>query len=399
MSDPTRPLTPHDRSPQQPPTATGPRATRLPGPAGGLAPGRRGLLRAGAAGALAGMVGACGAGPAGSPASVATGRRVRWRLASSFPASLDAMFGSAELLSRRVAEMSGGAFEIRCYQAGELVPALNVLDGVQSGAAQVGQTAGYYYIGKNPALAFDTCVPFGLTSRQQRAWLIDGGGLEAMRRRYADFGVIHFPAGNTGTQMGGWFRRPVDGPEDLQGLKMRIPGLGGKVMDALGVVVQNIGGPEIYSALEMGTIDATEWVGPYDDEKLGFHQVAKHYQYPGWWEPGPELAFAVNQKAWDDLPAEYKTACAEASIAMQTRYDSQNPLALERLLASGVEARPFSDALMARAKEAAEDLLSTEAAADAEYAQLLGSWRAFRDRIFPWFGTAELSYARTAFGR
>ncbi|MEO0651931.1 MAG: TRAP transporter substrate-binding protein DctP, partial [Planctomycetota bacterium] len=269
-------------------------------------------------------------------------------------------------------------------------------------SAQVGQTAGYYYTGKNPALAFDTCVPFGLTPRQQQAWLRDAGGLELTRALYADFGVVNFPAGNTGVQMGGWFRQPIDGPEDLVGLKMRIPGLGGKVMDALGVVVQNIGGAEIYTALEMGTIDATEWVGPYDDEKLGFHQVAKHYQYPGWWEPGPELSFLVNAEAWNGLPAEYRamfeTACNEAAVKMQVRYDSQNPAALKRLLEQGVQVRPFSDALLARAKEAAEDLLSTSAASDGAYAGLLDNWRAFRDQIFPWFGTAELSYAKSAFG-
>ncbi|MHC4261243.1 MAG: TRAP transporter substrate-binding protein DctP [Planctomycetota bacterium] len=362
------------------------------------APDRRRLLRLGAAGAAASLA-ACGGSEA---ASVTTGRKVRWRLASSFPETLDAMFGSAELLARRVEEMSGGNFEIRVYQAGEIVPALNVLDAVQSGSVQVGQTAGYYYIGKNPALAFDTCVPFGLTPRQQQAWLRDGGGLELTRALYADFGVVNFPAGNTGVQMGGWFRQAVETPEDLVGLKMRIPGLGGQVMDALGVVVQNIGGPEIYSALELGTIDATEWVGPYDDEKLGFHQVAKNYQYPGWWEPGPELSFLVNEKAWTDLPAEYRamfeTACNEAAISMQVRYDSQNPAALERLIAAGVDVRPFGDELMARAKEAAEDLLATSAQGDGEYAKVLDNWRAFRSKIFPWFAKAEFAYSRSAYG-
>ncbi|QDU65521.1 TRAP transporter substrate-binding protein DctP [Engelhardtia mirabilis] len=362
--------------------------------------GRRRLLQLGLAGGAAALSG-CGGGGGTGPA-VHTSQRVRWRLASSFPSSLDAMFGSAELLARRVAAMSGGNFELRCYEAGEIVPALNVLDAVQSGSVQVGQTASYYYIGKNPALAFDTCVPFGLTPRQQQAWLRQAGGLELTRELYADFGAVNFPAGSTGVQMGGWFREPVGGPEDLRGLKMRIPGLGGEVMNALGVLVQNIGGAEIYSALENKTIDATEWVGPYDDEKLGFYQVAKNYLYPGWWEPGPELSFVVNAKAWAALPAEYRemfeVATNEAAIAMTVKYDAENPAALERLIGHGVQVEPFEDSLMQAARAASEDLLSSAAASDAGYARILEHWRAFRTSAFRWFGTAEFAYARTAFG-
>jgi TRAP-type mannitol/chloroaromatic compound transport system substrate-binding protein len=359
---------------------------------------RRHLLTAGLAGA---GLASCGGGAAGP--AVHTAQRVQWRLASSFPSSLDAMYGSAERLAQRVEELSEGRFRIRCYKAGELVPALNVLDAVQSKAVEVGQTASYYYIGKHEALGFDTCVPFGFTPRQQQAWLREAGGLELMRAIYSDFGIRNFPAGNTGVQMGGWFRRPVGGPEDLVGLKMRIPGLGGRVMDALGVLVQNIGGAEIYSALEMGTIDATEWVGPYDDEKLGFHQVAKHYLYPGWWEPGPELSLLVNQDAWEQLPTSYQSmfevASYEAGVAMQTRYDAQNPAALVRLQAAGVQVQPFAATLLDRAREAAEDLAASSAAADATYARVLEHWRAFRAQVFPWFGTAELAYAQSAFGR
>jgi TRAP-type mannitol/chloroaromatic compound transport system substrate-binding protein len=299
--------------------------------------------------------------------------------------------------------MSGGNFDIRVYEAGELVPALQVMDTVQSGAAQIGQTGGYYYTGKDAALAFDTCVPFGLNARQQTAWLLEGGGLQLMREVYADFGIINFPGGNTGAQMGGWFKNPVESLADLKGLKMRIPGQGGKVMDALGVNVQVLAGGDIYPALERGAIDATEWVGPYDDEKLGFYKVAKNYYYPGWWEPGPNLSFLVNQAAWDALPAEYKAmleaATHEGASAMMTRYDAKNPAAWKRLMQKDITVRRFPDDLLAAAREAAEELLETEAAADARYARILGEWRTFREESFEWFGAAELAYASFAMGK
>jgi TRAP-type mannitol/chloroaromatic compound transport system substrate-binding protein len=333
---------------------------------------------------------------------VATGKKIRWRLASSFPSSLDTIYGAAEVLADRVREMSGGNFDIRVYEAGELVPALQVMDTVQSGAAQIGQTGGYYYTGKDAALAFDTCVPFGLNARQQTAWLLEGGGLQLMREVYADFGIINFPGGNTGAQMGGWFKNPVENLADLKGLKMRIPGQGGKVMDALGVNVQVLAGGDIYPALERGAIDATEWVGPYDDEKLGFYKVAKNYYYPGWWEPGPNLSFLVNQAAWEALPAEYKAmleaATHEGASAMMTRYDAKNPAAWKRLMQKDITVRRFPDDLLAAAREAAEELLETEAAADARYARILGEWRTFREESFEWFGAAELAYASFAMG-
>jgi len=363
-----------------------------------------GTALGGAAGLAAGCEGpkprvvAAGAGPA-----VLSGRQVIWRMASSFPRSLDTIFGGAEVLAERVAAMTDGAFQIRVYPAGELVPGLQVLEAAQQGTVQVGHTASYYYIGKNPALAFETCVPFGMNARQQAAWLEEGGGRELMDRRFADFGVRSFPAGNTGVQMGGWFKREVPDLESLKGLKMRIPGMGGKVMAALGVSVQVLPGGEIFPALERGAIDATEWVGPYDDEKLGFHQAARYYYYPGWWEPGPSLAFYVNQVAWDGLPAAYKevfrTACGHAAQVMQARYDARNPGALERLLAGGVELRAFSDGLLSGARDAAQQMVSDAAAADPEYREVRDHWEAFRRSSFDWFAKAELAYARFAFPR
>ena len=365
---------------------------------------RRTLLKGGlatAAGASLAGLSSCGPKEAGSGPSTHATKRVRWRLASSFPGSLDTIYGAAEVLSEHIDEMSEGNFKIHVYQAGEIVPPFGVLDAVQQGSCEVGQTGSYYYTGKNPALAFDTCVPFGLTARQQNAWLHEGGGLEQIRKVYTDFGIISFPGGNTGSQMGGWFRRQIDSLADLQGLKMRIPGLGGQVMDALGVSIQNYPGGEIFAALERGAIDATEWVGPYDDEKLGLHKIAKNYYYPGWWEPGPSLSFLVNREAWDTLPASYqaifRTAAHAAAMAMQSRYDAKNPPALARLKTKDIAIRPFSDEILHGARDAAEQILSDEAQNDAGYAQLLDGWRKFRKDSHGWFGLAELAYARFAF--
>jgi TRAP-type mannitol/chloroaromatic compound transport system substrate-binding protein len=329
---------------------------------------------------------------------VHTTKKVRWRIASSFPRGLDTIFGAAEILADRVRAMTDGQFDIRVYPGGELVPGLQVLDAVQQGTVQCGHTASYYYTGKNPALAFDTCVPFGLMARQQTAWLLEGGGLELMREQYADFNILNFPAGNTGVQMGGWFRKELATAQDLQGLKMRIPGLGGEVMSRLGSNVQVLAGGDIYAALERGAIDATEWVGPYDDEKLGFHKVAKYYYYPGWWEPGPNLSYLVNQAAWDALPAAYKAifsaAAQESATWMQLAYDARNPAAMARLLAYGTEFRPFSKDIMAAAQAASTDILEEKASATPAFRKVYEQWKGKRTELNAWFGLAELAYAR-----
>lgn len=363
---------------------------------------RRGLLKAGLAGGAVGAISSCE--PCGGlvgPA-VHTSQRVRWRLASSFPKTLDTIFGSATVLAKTVELMTDGNFTIEVYQAGELVPGLQVLDAAQKGSCEVGHTAGYYYIGKDPALAFDTCMPFGLSSRQQTAWLQEAGGLELVREVYADFSVISFPCGNTGAQMGGWFREPMRSAADLKGLKMRIPGLGGRVMDSLGVNVQNIAGGDIYPALERGVIDATDWVGPYDDEMLGFYSVAKIYHYPGWWEPGPSLSFLVNQDAWSRLPSSYQAifeaASRTASETMQARYDAKNPPALKRLVAKGVQLTRFPEDLIDVAREASQQLLADQAAADQRSARILKHWEEFRRGAFQWFGKAERAYMESMEG-
>ncbi|MCB9148966.1 MAG: TRAP transporter substrate-binding protein DctP [Caldilineaceae bacterium] len=318
-----------------------------------------------------------------------------WQCATSWPLGLDTIFGGAQVFAERVGVLSGGKFKIEPRAAGELVPGLEVLNAVQEGAVQCGHTASYYYIGKSPVTAFGTALPFGLTDRQQNAWLYEAGGLEMMQDVYANrFGVIQFPAGNTGVQMGGWFNKEITSLADLQGLKMRIPGLGGQVMAKLGVTVQVLPGGEIFQALQTGAIDAAEWVGPYDDEKLGFHKAASFYYYPGWWEPGPTLEVQINLNEWNNLPELYKeivkSAAYEANIIMMARYDAKNPTALAKLQSeSDIQLLPFPDDVMAASEEASFALYDEFAASDADFKSILDEWTVFRSAIQSWHGYAE----------
>jgi TRAP-type mannitol/chloroaromatic compound transport system substrate-binding protein len=322
---------------------------------------------------------------------------IRWRLASSFPKSLDTIYGAGERLARRVHELTDGKFLIRVFAGGELVPGLQVFDAVSQGTVECGHSAGYYYVGKNLAFAFDTALPFGLNARQQNAWFYAGGGMKLMRDFFNEHGVIQFPGGNTGTQMGGWFRHEIKSLADLKGLKMRIPGLGGKILAQLGIVPQTLAGGDIYPALERGAIDATEWVGPYDDEKLGFHKVAKHYYYPGWWEGGPQLTFFINAKKWLELPRPYQTAlevaAAEANVQMLADYDVKNPPALQRLLKQGVKLHPFPKDVMLAARKAAFALYDDEARQNPAFRRIYTDWKKFMDASNQWFKVAEAPYA------
>ena len=362
---------------------------------------RREFAKKAVLGLAGGGLAACAGEEGGGAPAVQTGRRVMWRLASSFPRGLDTIYGASETLSKRIAALTDGRFQIRAYPAGELVPGLQVLDAVQQGTVQAGHSASYYYTGKNPALAFDAAMPFGLTVRGHNAWLLHGGGLERMREVFADFNVVNFPGGNTGSQMGGWFRRPIESLADLRGMKMRIPGLGGEVMSRLGVSVQVLSGGDIYPALERGAIDATEWVGPYDDEKLGFYKVAKHYYYPGWWEPGPALSFYVNKAAWEQLPKVYQeafeTASREASLNMMAEYDARNPPALARLLQQGVQLRPFPRDMMEAALRESNTLLESRVAGSPQYRKIYDEWKRWRGDTYRWFATADHTYESFAF--
>jgi TRAP-type mannitol/chloroaromatic compound transport system substrate-binding protein len=336
---------------------------------------------------------AAGSAAIASPALRAGEAQVRWRIASSFPKSLDTIYGAAEVLAARLNAITDGKFQLRVFAGGEIVPGLQVLDAVKAGTVECGHTAGYYYVGKDKSFAFDCAVPFGLTARQQNAWMYHGGGLELTRELFAAHNIVNFPGGNTGTQMGGWFRNEIKSLADLKGLKMRIPGLGGEIMSRLGVVAQTIAGGDIYPALERGTIDAAEWVGPYDDEKLGFYKVAKHYYYPGWWEPGPQLSFYVNAAEWNKLPRAFQqafeAAAAEANLTMLTAYDAKNPDALVRLVRAGVKLHKYPDDIMKAAQEETFALYEDEAAKNATFKKIYTAWKSFRALQQGWFSLAE----------
>jgi TRAP-type mannitol/chloroaromatic compound transport system substrate-binding protein len=364
---------------------------------------RRDFVRTAATGAVGGglLAGCSSESSSGNGPAIQTSPRLNWRLASSFPRSSDIIYGAAELLSERVAALTDDRFRIRVYPGGELVPSFQVLDAVQQGTVQMGHSASYYFNGKHPALIFDASVPFGLTARQQNAWLYYGGGMELMRELFGQFNIVNLPGGNTGAQMGGWFRNEINTRDDLNGLKMRIPGIGGEVMDRLGVTVQVLPGGEVYLSLERGAIDAAEWIGPYDDERLGLHEVADYYYYPGWWEPGPGLSFYINRDQWEQLPSLYRealsTAAAEANMHMLAEYDAKNPRALASIMESGVELRRFSDDIMQAAREETRAALEDQASNNQMFRKIYDSWSEFREESHRWFATAELGYADFAY--
>jgi TRAP-type mannitol/chloroaromatic compound transport system substrate-binding protein len=333
---------------------------------------------------------------AASGALAQTGPQVQWRLASSFPKSLDTIYGAAETISRTVSEATGGKFQIQVFAGGELVPPFGVVDAVQNATVECAHTAGYYFFGKDPTFAFCCAVPFGLNARQQNAWMYQGGGLDLMRDFLKDYNIVNFPAGNTGAQMGGFYRKEINTVEDLKGLKLRVGGFAGTVLAKLGAVPQQIAGGDIYPSLEKGTIDAAEWVGPYDDEKLGLAKVAKFYYYPGWWEGGPEMDLFVNRDAYAALPKEYQTilaaACATANADMLARYDVNNPKALRRLVAGGVQLRPFSRDIMNAAWKAANEVYAETSEKNPRFKKVYEPWKAFRDEQVLWFRVAEQNF-------
>jgi len=342
------------------------------------------LGHAGAAGTLAAL---------SAPTVAAALPAVRWRLASSFPKGLDTIFGGATMLSERVAELTQGRFRIKVFAAGEVAPALKVLDAVKEGTTECGHSASYYYVDKNKAFAFDCALPFGLTARQQNAWMYFGGGMELLRPFFAEHGIVNFPGGNTGTQMGGWFRKEINSVDDLKGVKMRIPGIGGEIMAKLGVLPQAIAGGDIFAALDKGLIDAAEWIGPYDDEKLGFHRLVKNYYYPGWWEPETQLSFYVNSKEWAKLPTPYQeafaSAAAEVNLKMVAQYDVLNPRALLMLIGRGVRLHRFPQDVMVAAHKLSLELYDAEAASNPGFGHIYGEWGKFRRSIARWHGLAE----------
>jgi len=348
---------------------------------------RRSILKnAGIAGVLA----------AGVAPAVHAQAAIRWRLASSFPKSLDTLFGGADAFARKVKDMTGGKFEITTHPAGELMPAFGVLDGVQNGTVECAHTAPYYFFGKDETFALDCAVPFGLNSRQMTAWMYEGNGMKLLREHYAKYNIVNFPMGNTGTQMGGWFRKEIKSVADMKGLKFRVGGFAGKVLERMGVVPQNIPAGEIYQSLEKGTIDAAEWIGPHDDLKLGLNKVAPFYYYPGWWEGGPQLTLYVNQKAYDALPAEYKAivdaASAYAHVEIQARYDVYNPTALRQLAAQKAKVLPFPKDMMDVAFKHSQELYSEISAKNPNWKKVYDDYAKYRAEANWWFRFSEARF-------
>jgi len=341
-------------------------------------------------------IGLAAAATVAAPAIAQSQPEIKWRLAASWPKSLDTLFGGAELLCKLVAELTDNKFQIRAFAGGEIVPALQVLDAVQNNTVEMGHTASYYYVGKDPTFTFDTTVPFGLNARQQNAWMRHGGGQAALREFFKDYNVYPIAAGNSGAQMGGFFNREIKTVEDLSGLKFRIGGWAGAVVAKLGVVPQVIAGGDLYPALEKGTIDAAEWVGPYDDEKLGLYKVTKFYYYPGWWEGNAQLSAYDNLEQWNKLPKLYQTvletASAETLNWMIGKYDADNPAALRRLVAGSVQLKPFPQPVLEACYKAANELYDETSAKNPKFKKIYDSWKKFRGEELLWFQVAEQSF-------
>ncbi len=319
---------------------------------------------------------------------------IEWEMPTSWPASLTALWSGAQFFTERVAALTDGRFRITARPAGEVAGPFDILPLVSDGTFPIGATASYYYLDRSPVLAFGTALPFGLTHRQGLSWLYAGGGLELLHEIYArDFNLINFPAGATGAQMGGWFRTEITSLSDLQGLRMRIPGLGGEVMSRLGVEVQNLGAADISDALVNDEIDAAEFVGPFDDTGLGLSEAAPFYYYPGFWEPGALNEIEINLDRWNALPLVYQeaiqAAATEAITAMMADYDAVNGQALNDLVAGGTELRLFPQDLLDAGRAASGIVLDEFAATDPDFARILAHWRNFRRQVGPWFSLAE----------
>jgi len=341
-------------------------------------------------------VGVVGAATIAAPAIAQSMPEMKWRMPTSWPKSLDTLYGGAEMFAKAVAEATDNKFQIQPFAGGEIVPGLQVVDAVQNGTVEIGHTASYYYFGKDPTFAFGTSVAFGPNQRINQGWYTLGGGREVLNEFYKKYNCVSLLAGNTGCQMGGWFRKEINTVDDLKGLKMRIGGFPGRVLQKLGAVPQQIAAGDIYPALEKGTIDAAEWVGPYDDEKLGFYKVAPHYYYPGWWEGGSMLFAFVNQDKWNALPKNYQAILEQAGSLANTwvmaKYDMVNPPALRRLLANGTKLHGFSPPIMDACFKAAKELHSEIAATNESFRKVYDSMTNFSNNAYQWFQVAEIGY-------
>ncbi|GEO16699.1 TRAP transporter substrate-binding protein [Microvirga aerophila] len=350
---------------------------------------RRDFFKSAAAGAVA-------TSSLAAPAIAQSMPEVKWRLSSAFPKSLDILYGTGETLARHVAEATDGRFQIQSFAAGEIVGTMQALDAISNGTVEMTHTSSYYYTGKSPVFALITSVPFGMNARQQNAWMNQGGGIDMCNKFLANYNVYALPGGHTGTQMGGWFRKEINTVDDLRGLKFRVAGMAGQILSTLGVVPQQLAPGDIYPALERGSIDAVEFSGPYDDEKLGFQKVAPYYYYPGFWEGGPTTHFMFNLQKWNELPKHYRAAlrdaAAFANTDMTAKYDTRNPMALRKLISAGAQLRPFKPEIMEASFKAANSFYEDLCTKDASFKAMWESYSAFRDEEYLWFQVAEFSY-------
>ena len=357
---------------------------------------RRDLLAAAGAAAVAG----CGENQADCDSGAGPAQQLNWKMVTTWPPNFPGLGTGAANLARFIESASAGRLRIKIYAAGELVPAFEVFDTVSRATAEIGHGAAYYWKGKTEASQFFTAIPFGMTAMEMKGWLYYGGGLELYRELYEAFNLVPFLAGNTGVQMGGWFNREINSLADLQGLKMRIPGLGGEVLKRAGGTPINLPGAEIFTALQTGSIDATEWVGPYNDIAFGLHKAARYYYYPGWQEPGPVLECIVNREAYqalpEDLQAIVEIACGAINDRMMAEFTVRNAQSLEQLRTEGeVEIRQFPDEVLRALREISDALIEELAAGDPMVARIRNSFATYKDSVAGWSAISEQAFMNT----
>lgn len=328
---------------------------------------------------------------------VAAKAKYQWKMVTTWPKNFPGLGTGANHLAELINEMSGGRIEVKVYGAKELVPAFEIFDAVSRGTAEMGHGAAYYWKGKSEAAQFFAAVPFGLTAQEMNSWLYHGGGMELWREVYAPFGLIPAAAANTGVQMGGWFNKQINSVDDLKGLKMRIPGLGGEVLQRLGGTPVSLPGGEIFPSLKSGAIDATEWVGPYNDLAFGLHKAAKYYYYPGWHEPGTTLESFINKKAFEALPQDLQSivlnACKVANGDVLAELTARNNEALQTLIHKHkVELRKFPDEVLRQLKKVSDEVVAEIANKDALSKKVYQSFRRFRDQVSQWHDVSERAY-------
>ena len=328
---------------------------------------------------------------------------LKWKMVTTWPKNFPGLGTGANKLAELITQMTGGRIQVKVYGAGELVPAFEVFDAVSSGTAELGHGASYYWKGKSEAAQFFSAVPFGLTAGEMNAWLYHGGGMELWRETYVPFGLVPMAAGNTGVQMAGWFNREITALEDLKGLKMRIPGLGGEVLARAGGTPVSLPGGELFTALQTGAIDATEWVGPYNDLAFGLYKAAKYYYYPGWHEPGTTLEAIVNKQVFEALPEELQVivenAARVANQDMLAEYTARNNHALQTLVTEHqVTVRKLPDIVLERLKELSDQVVAEIADKDALSRRVYASFNDFRAQVIQWHNISERAYLNARAG-